>query len=43
MPLVARALGKEAQFYFEDTTPAAFLDEVRGFVGRDYVHAFSMR
>lgn len=37
---VARALGKEAHFYFEDTTPTEFLDQVRGWVGTDFVHTF---
>ncbi len=40
---VARAHGQEAHFYFEDTTPAEFLDQVKDWVGADYVHTFSMR
>jgi len=40
---VARAHGQEAHFYFEDTTPTEFLDQVKGWVGTDFVHTFSMR
>ena len=40
---VARALGQEAHFYFQDTTPLTFLNEARAQLGFEFVHTFSMR